>query len=167
MEIKAKEELDKGLKTLWITWAAMIGSLAIYVVICHLTADEIAVAIESDFPLKVFRNGLFIISAVELALIPLIRKAVLKIRPNRHHAVAEQQGIEGDYKTVLGKYTTAMIISLALAESIGIYGVVLFFISKDFLSLYIFIAISAAAMFIYRPKREHIEKLAEDMKPRI
>jgi len=28
-------ELEKGLRILWIIWAAMLGSLFIYVFICH------------------------------------------------------------------------------------------------------------------------------------
>jgi hypothetical protein len=60
----------------------------------------------------------------------------------------------------LGEYTTAMIVSLALSESIGIYGLVLFLLGDSFQTLYIFISISALAMFFYRPKREDLETLA-------
>jgi len=53
-----------------------------------------------------------------------------------------------------------MIVSLALSESIGIYGLVLFLLGDSFQTLYIFISISALAMFFYRPKREDLETLA-------
>jgi len=53
-----------------------------------------------------------------------------------------------------------MVISLALSESIGLYGFVLFLLGDGFRTLYIFVGISALALFFYRPKREEIETLA-------
>jgi hypothetical protein len=53
-----------------------------------------------------------------------------------------------------------MVASLALSESIGVYGLVLFFLGESFRTLYIFIGISALAMLLYRPKREELETLA-------
>jgi hypothetical protein len=52
-----------------------------------------------------------------------------------------------------------MVVSLALSESIGIYGLVLFFLGESFRTLYIFLGISALAIFLYRPKREELEAL--------
>ena len=58
------------------------------------------------------------------------------------------------------KYSTALIVSLGLSESIGIYGFVLFLLGDDLQTLYIFIGISALAIYVHRPKREEIETLA-------
>ena len=60
----------------------------------------------------------------------------------------------------VGHYAAVVIISLALSESIGIYGLVLFLLGGGFKTLYTFIAVSALAMVFYRPKREEMEKLA-------
>jgi hypothetical protein len=48
------------------------------------------------------------------------------------------------------------MISLALCESVGIFGFVLFLIGKNALDLYILVALSATAMFIYRPKKDEL-----------
>lgn len=53
----------------------------------------------------------------------------------------------------------ALMVSLALSESIAIYGLVLFFLGDDYQSLYLFVGISAIAMFFYRPKKEELEEL--------
>ncbi|MBU2499127.1 MAG: hypothetical protein KKE57_09510 [Proteobacteria bacterium] len=53
-----------------------------------------------------------------------------------------------------------MMISLALSESIGIYGLVLFFLGDSLRTLYTFIGISALAIIYHRPKREELETLA-------
>jgi len=67
---------------------------------------------------------------------------------------------------IIGKYVTAMLVSLALSEFIGIMGLALFFLGDNFQVLYIFMAISAVAMFFYRPKREELETLALAMQSR-
>lgn len=53
-----------------------------------------------------------------------------------------------------------MIVTLAIAESVAIYGLLLLFLGKDFQSLYIFTAVSAAAMIVHRPKMDEVERLA-------
>ncbi len=60
----------------------------------------------------------------------------------------------------IARYATAMVVSLALSESIGIYGFVLFLLGDNFRTLHIFVGISALAKFFYRPKREELETLA-------
>jgi hypothetical protein len=60
----------------------------------------------------------------------------------------------------VAKYTTAMMVSLALSESIGIYGFVLFLLGDDLQTPFIFNGIAATAMYFYRPKREELETLA-------
>ena len=59
-----------------------------------------------------------------------------------------------------------MFVSLALSEFIGIMGLVLFFLGDNFQVLYTFMAISALAMFFYRPRREELETLAIAMQPK-
>ena len=66
----------------------------------------------------------------------------------------------------MNQYTAVVVISLALVESIGIYGFVLFGLGGGLKTLYTFIGISALAMIFYRPKREELEKLAMAYKKR-
>lgn len=61
------------------------------------------------------------------------------------------------------KYGTAVIVSIAISESIGIVGFVLFLLSKDFPTLYILAGISAAAMLYHRPKMIELDKIASQM----
>ena len=64
----------------------------------------------------------------------------------------------------VSKYIAAMIVSLAMSETIGIYGLVLFMLGKNTMDLYLLIFISAAAMFYYRPQKEKIIELAKSLK---
>jgi len=54
-----------------------------------------------------------------------------------------------------------MVISLALSESIGIYGLVLFLLGKNTMDLYLFILVSAGAMIMYRPRKDELLSLAQ------
>jgi len=62
-----------------------------------------------------------------------------------------------DQAALLAKYTTVHIVSLALSESIGIYGLVLFFLGDGFGTLSTFLGISALAIYFHRPKKEELE----------
>ena len=161
IKTKGVEELKKGMQTLWIIWGAMFGSLLVYLIVCHVMADRVKM---KDIPFALFRNILYIIVAVELVIAYYIRKLLLKVRPAKQGSTTLNEATGLKYRPALSKYTSALIVSLAIVDSIGIYGVVFFFMSRDFQSLYIFTTISAIAMFIYRPKMEEIEKLAMDLK---
>lgn len=73
---------------------------------------------------------------------------------------ALQPGPHSNQPTFLAKYATALIVSLALSEGIGICGVVLFLLGDGFQTLYIFTGISALAIYFHRPKKEELEALA-------
>jgi hypothetical protein len=77
-------------------------------------------------------------------------------------AAARSQSIQSQHPAA-AKYTTALVVAMALSESIGIYGLVLFFLSKDSLTLYLFILMSAIAMFYYRPRKEELLQVALEM----
>ena len=62
---------------------------------------------------------------------------------------------------MLPKYSIAVIASLAMSESIGIYGLVLFLLGKNAMDLYLLVGISAAAMFYYRPKKDELLNLCQ------
>ena len=63
---------------------------------------------------------------------------------------------------ILQKYFVASIVSWALSESIGIYGLILSLVGKNTTDLYILIFIAAIALFLYRPKKEDVIGLAEE-----
>lgn len=161
LEEQEKEAINKGMFTLWVIWGAMLGSLLIYILICHQLGEEMRGSfVESGFPFKLFRNILYGVVAVELLMIYYLRKFILKGRPNA--AKADIPGRSSTLKQLpfVGQYTAIVIISLAIADSIGIYGFVLFLLGDSFKTLYTFIVVSALAMIFYRPKREELEQLA-------
>jgi hypothetical protein len=57
-----------------------------------------------------------------------------------------------------------VIISLALCESVGIYGLVLFFLGKNTMDLYLLLGVSAAAMIYYRPRKDELLNLLQEIR---
>ena len=160
VDVAEKGTVENKLLVMWIIWGAMVGSLGIYILVCHLLGDQIRRSMGPDFPLKLLRNIFFGIVIVTLIAIHFIRKFILGKKSSDPGPVPAAPPSPQDPSTIYAKYTVAMIISLALCESIGIYGLVLYFLGDSFQTLYTFVGISAAAMFYYRPKREEIEALS-------
>ena len=166
MEAQEKEAINKGMQMLWFIWTGMLGSLLIYIIVCHQLSAGIKSSVGDDSFIKTFKGILYVIVVAELFIIYYFRKLMLKVRISKAKAPYSQtRSVVGQPPFVM-KYTLVVIISLGIAESIGIYGLVLFFIGDSFQTLYTFIVVSALAMIFYRPKREELERLAMAYKKR-
>jgi hypothetical protein len=160
MDASQKGTLESRVLVMWIIWAAMLASLVIYIVICNLMGDQIRRPMGPDFPLTLFRNILFGLGIAALITTHFIRKFILGKPSGGPGPAPESPPPPQDPDTLYAKYTTVMVISLALCESVGIFGLVLFLLGDSFRTMYTFMVISAAGMVYYRPKREEIEALS-------
>ncbi|MDP3259037.1 MAG: hypothetical protein Q8M34_00430 [Thermodesulfovibrionales bacterium] len=160
IDAKEREILNSGMKVIWIIWGAMFASLCIYVIVGHMVIAKIKMAGMPPDVFSLLRNALYVVAVIELAIIPFIRKIMLKASLKETQSSAGYQISGRITHPALVKYTTVIIISLALAESIAIYGLLLLLIGKDFQSFYVLTAVSAVAMLVYRPKMDDVERLA-------
>ena len=140
---KEIEKINKGWLTLNIIWVAMLISVFIYLFVGLYMEDKIAIPMEKNI-FDILRNTLYIVSFVTLIATKYIRKLILSGKWLNNVKV-HQQSNQNTQHPALARYTTAMIIALAMSESIGIYGLILFFLGKNNLDLYLLILISAAA----------------------
>jgi F0F1-type ATP synthase membrane subunit c/vacuolar-type H+-ATPase subunit K len=167
LEAHEKEAINKGMQTLWFIWAAMLGSLIIYIFVCHQLGEEIRRGFgESAFPLELFRNILYGVVAAELIISYYLRKFMLRGQSSATEAGIARRSSTLNQPPFVGQYTVVVIISFAISESIGIYGLMLFLLGGDFKTLYTFIVVTALAMVFYRPKRQELERLAAAYKKR-
>jgi len=160
VEAQERAAIDKGMQTLWIIWAAMLVSLLIYVFICHQPGIGFEGVGGSDCPIGLLRNIFFGAGAAAWFMAYFMRRSMLSVRPGISKSKPVERMVKWDAPPYIAKYATAVIVSLALSESIGIYGFVLFLLGGGFKTLYTFIGISALAMVFYRPRREEMGKLA-------
>jgi hypothetical protein len=165
LEETGRVDLEKGLRILWIIWAAMLGSLFVYVFICHQVGEEIRGNTSLDFPISLLKNILYGAVIVTLFLAHFLRRFMLTCRFSISEVRFFKPAAISNQPSLIAKYTIAVFVSLALCESIGLYGLVLFFLGDDLQTLYIFITISALSMLFYRPKMEELERLTLIMRP--
>ena len=92
------------------------------------------------------------IALVEASLIRFLRGALLAPRAGA--------GAPGP------RLQTASIVTLALCESVGVFGVVLFVISGSAADFYLFLALSLGLFAIYFPRHDRWEEWARQMAPR-
>jgi hypothetical protein len=159
-----REELRKGMRTTWIVWGAMMASLAVYIIVGQTVGNVIRENMGRAIPVKFMANILYGVAAVELVVAYLMRRFMLGVRSSGAGAKTQAKTFSIPYPPATARYLSAMGVSLALSESIGIYGFVLFLVGADFKTMYSFIVISAAAIFYFRPKFEELEQLAAAMK---
>lgn len=69
----------------------------------------------------------------------------------RHIQIRLCQTMPGE-KSAKRRYLTVVIVSMALATSIGLFGVALFLLGDGYNTLYIFSGLSALGFILYRPK---------------
>ncbi len=146
-----KEQFRKSIQMIWIIWVAMLGTLAFYFMIVRFFGDEIKSNISYDIPLKKLKDILIVASAIGVALAFFLRRFMLAIKPQK------SSGFE--LSRVAGKYASAVLVSLAISETVAIFGLILYLLGEDTTTFHIFIVLSAMAMVYYRPKTEEIKRL--------
>ncbi len=148
--MEEKQELAKKMVMTWIIWGAMFFSLLMYIIMAHLVMDQLdSNTLGPDFPLALFTNILFAVGVTEVVIAFFLRWFMLKMAGRK----------QADISQAAGKYTVIVLISCAICESVGIYGLVLFFLCQDFQLLYSFMFISAISMIYFRPKTRELEAI--------
>ncbi|MBF0412040.1 MAG: hypothetical protein HQK70_04930 [Desulfamplus sp.] len=152
MQTDNNDAVRKGFIRIWIIWGAMFFSLFIYVALCNILEPTWVALITLDFPIDTLRNVLYGTSIIMFLIGDYIRKYIIKSNSSAQFTRFNQLAAQTNIPASLLKYQTAVIISLAFSESIGIFGLIIFLLSKDIGSLYIFVGSSAAAMLYHIPR---------------
>jgi len=156
METTIKEEAGKRFRTLQIIWVALLCSVLMCLLICHFIPVEVDMV--SGPAVETLVYIFYGLAVFQLFLAHFLRRALLSTGEKPSAAVHEEQ-TDRSQKQRLAKYAAAVIVALALAESIGIFGLVLFVLTGKFQTLYILIVLSAAGIIYHRPKKEELEEL--------
>jgi hypothetical protein len=152
--------LDNGWKIILLVWSAMFVSLGIYLIVCVGFGNQFHVDAGPDFSLETLRSVFLGVSIMTLLTVFLLRKFLLKPASS----TSQSSQISSAQHPAISKYALANLISSALLELIGLFGVVLFFLTKDNSSLYLFLIISAAGMIYFRPRKDELLSLVAAMK---
>ena len=164
LEKSEQEQLDKGWITIKIIWGAVFVSLAIYLLICLIAGDQITITDNPDIPLETIEIALYGLSFITLVIAHFKRKALLNTKEESSFAriALNSQGV--NQHPAIARYTMATVLSIAISEGVAIYGVIFYFLSKNIMTLYQFLFISALAMIYFRPKKDELINLANKIK---
>ena len=135
MEQKEQETTEKRMRMLWIIWASMLIALVMYIVVCYCLAENLQTRSSQDVSLAMLKNIFYGLTVGSLLLPNFLKKLLLRIKIDQPHQTLIKTTPVPHQPPFVTRYFNAVIVSLAISESIGLYGFVLFFFSADFPTL--------------------------------
>jgi hypothetical protein len=158
MTNQAKDDIKKELRKLWLIWAALLYTLFGYVRLCHLKENDIPYFTDAKLPLELLKYILFVTSFGILYVSYFYRRQWLKDTNNKFNNRIIKRAHKTGRPPVFLQYTSDVVFSGAISLLPGLLGLLFFFISKDWKTLYVFIAISAIALIYFRPNLKEFER---------
>ena len=155
-------QLKAGLLKVWIVWIAMFLTLVLSLIFVFLLGKNVD-QIYHPQAVRQITLILYGVAVVGLILAYFIRKYMLH-RASSKPLSEEAGNIPGQISPYIARYKPAVVVSLAIAESIAAFGLTIFFMNGSLSTFLIFLAISLVGLFLYRPKFEEVEKLAISIK---
>jgi len=148
------EQLKADLILPWVIVGIMLVMLATFLIVCITFGDEIQQPLP-EAQRVLIRTILYVVAIVTFPLTNLLRHIQLRLNQTMPHSSTAPGDIA---KT---RYLVTVIVSMALIESVGVFGFVMFVLGDNFNTLYIFTGLSALGMFLYRPKVDEYAKVLE------
>lgn len=152
------EKIGKSLTVPWIIWGLSLAALAAYLFVALFLIEQAEIKLTESPPIDTLRIILLAVSIGIIVCAKFIRRFLLSERMKkiyvRQMRLVKPAGAERD--PAVEVYKRAVIVSLVLALSVGIYGLVLFMVGKSRYDLFLFLLISAAALLYYRPRTEEL-----------
>jgi hypothetical protein len=167
--------LRKNHQQMLIISFAMIFSLGIYAGLAEFFLGDIEIFPEGEFTeYSTFRYMIMALSAVIVIVMVIIRNRILagKIQiPSQLSQSSAEPAQQSDMKKdspetkvmeFIGRLRLAHIVTYALCESIGIFGLLLFMLGKDKTEFYAFLGVSLFLMLVHFPKYDDWKSRLED-----
>lgn len=151
-----REPLKSDLTLHWVIVGVMLAMLASYVIVCHTSGEQLQQPLPEDRRI-LFRSIFYVIAIVTLPLTNLIRHIQLRLNQTMPYSPATQ----GAVATAKSRYLTTVLVSMALVEVVGVFGLIMFMLGDGFNTLYIFTGLSALGLFLYRPKVDEYSEIID------
>ncbi|TXK96199.1 hypothetical protein BMR02_11800 [Methylococcaceae bacterium HT1] len=149
----SEQQLQSDLLLAGACRAVALVSLIVLVVICHIYSDKIQIGMEEQQRVLI-RTVLYVVAITTFPLMKFMRHVLLRLNQTTKSS-----------STSKSRYMLTIAISMLVAESIGIYGFVMYLLGDSFNTLYIFTGLSALAMYLYKPKIEEYRTIIESAEP--
>ncbi|MDP1772620.1 MAG: hypothetical protein Q8L15_10080 [Methylobacter sp.] len=149
-----REQLKSDLILPWIIVGMMLVMLAAYLIICHTLGEQLQQPLQEGQRVLI-RTVFYAVAIVTFPLTNLIRHIQLRLNQTMPCADAACGNI------AKSRYLVTVIVSMALVEVVGVFGLVMFVFGDDFNTLYIFTGLSALGLFLYRPKVDEYSEIID------
>ncbi len=156
MEELNRDIVKKGMRTIWKIWASFFLALYAYIRVCHYLGKEVPYLKEYDLPLELLKYCFYALSLIALYLSYHFRRSMLERSSIKSDLKIIERANKLGKPALLFKYSTIVIYSLAFPEIIALLGVVYFFLSGNYQTLYALIGISAIGMIYHRAKAKEL-----------
>ncbi|MGR8998000.1 MAG: hypothetical protein ACU88J_03005 [Gammaproteobacteria bacterium] len=174
------QQLKSDLILPWVILGIMLVMLMTYVIVCQTLGDQLQQPLPE--PRRVLiRTVLYVVAIVTFPLTNLIRYIQLRLNQTMPYSYTEQGNNgcmdaggtipktgevelrlkQGAIAEAKNRYLVTIIVSMALVESIGVFGFVMFILGDNFNTLYIFTGLSVLGLYLYRPKANEYAKIIE------
>jgi len=148
---RTEQELQADLLLAGIMRAISLMILILLIIICHIYTDTLQIKMEESDRI-VLRTILYMLAILTFPVMKFMRHVLLRLNQR-----------VGSERSAKSRYLTTIIISMAVAESMGIYGFIMYVLGDSFNTLYIFVGLSALAMFLYKPDINEYRQLVESL----
>ena len=155
-------QLKAGMFKVWTVWIAMFLTLVLSLIFVLLLGKNVD-RMHHPQTIKQITFILYGVAVVGLILAYFIRKYMLH-RASSKPLPEETENAPVQISLYIARYKPAVVISLAISESVAAFGLTIFFMDGNMSTFLIFLAISLVGLFLYRPKFEEIEKLVTSVK---
>jgi hypothetical protein len=155
-------QVDKGMKTLNLIWVVLLCILTFYLIFALLFKRNFKPSNENVSTIEFLRWALYLISVATFGVIYFLRKMLMT---SKRRLTGWTEPTKAQQNPAIVRYSTAVVFSLAISESIGIYGLALFFMGGEKIDLISLVILSATAMILYRPKREELLEMLKKQLP--
>ena len=150
LNAKETDQLNSRFTQLWLIWGCIFSSLFIYVGFSFLIPQTQTIAqiqkltyIGYGYAVMIWFTSRMIKQQMQQSKLPL-------------KSDQEQISTEEILFAAIQKYQTTLIVTIAMMESIGIVGLVLFFLGGGRPTLIAFTVVAGVGIAFYRPRREEI-----------
>ncbi len=151
----SEQQLQSDLLAAGIIRAAGLMSLMALLAVCHIYADKIQLGMEEQQRI-IIRSILYVVAIVTFPVMKFVRHVMLRLNQTT-----------SSEKTPKSRYMLTITVLMLVAESIGIYGFVMYILGDSYNTLYIFVMLSALAMFLYKPNLQEYKALVESLEEKI
>jgi hypothetical protein len=166
--------LKSAHKTAVVIAYAMMFSLVVYALLVEFFLKDIDLVTGGEFEqYNLLRIILIVVAAMEVIMMVIIKNRILsgqtslppKTSPS--HGEASSPDLDKNHKAAkesefIQRLNSSHIITYALSNSIGIYGLVLFLLGKDKPGFYAFLGTSFFLMMVHFPRYEEWKSRWED-----